>query len=107
MNTLETSARLSSHSHGLVIAGRQVPYGSGVLPEDFIERLQLLKEATGLTWNGFAEALGVDPKQVFRWRQGAEPCGGAMRSLIGLAGRVPGGLDIIMGEGFHASLVVY
>ncbi|MYE31874.1 MAG: hypothetical protein F4X80_04300 [Chloroflexi bacterium] len=99
-----SSPRLTARSNGLVVAGRRVPYGSGVLPEDFIERLHWLKEATGLTWNGFAEAIGVDPKQVLRWRQGTEPCGGAMRSLVGLAGRVPGGLDIIMGRGFLASL---
>lgn len=104
MNTRGSSPRLPGGSRDLVIAGRPVPYGSGVLPEDFVERLRLLKEATGLTWNGFAEALGVDPKQVFRWRQGAEPCGGAMRSVFRLAGWVPGGLDIVMGEGFLASL---
>ena len=107
MNTRDSSPRFTGLSTGLVIAGRPVPYGSGVLPEDFVDRLHELKEATGLTWNGFAEALGVDPKQVFRWRLGAEPCGGAMRSLVGLAGRVPGGLDIIMGEGFLASLRLY
>ena len=104
MDTRRSSPRLPQGANGLVIAGRPVPFGSGVLPEDFVDRLHLLKEATGLTWNGFAEALGVDPKQVFRWRQGAEPCGGAMRSLISLAARVPGGLDIIMGRGFLASL---
>ena len=26
--------------------------------------------------------VGVDPKQVLRWRHGTEPCGGAMHSLI-------------------------
>ena len=106
MDWRDSSPRLTTRFNGLIIAGRPVPYGSGVLPEDFIDRLHRLKEATGLTWNGFAEALGVDPKQVFRWRQGAEPCGGAMRSLVGLSARVPGGLDIIMGEGFLASLEV-
>lgn len=104
MDWRDSSPRLAVHSKGLVVAGRPVPYGSGVLPEDFIERLHRLKEASSLTWNGFAEALGVDPKQVLRWRHGTEPCGGAMQSLIGLAARVPGGLDIIMGRGFLASL---
>ncbi len=107
MNLRDSSPRLTTRSNGLVIAGRRVPYGSGVLPEDFVERLHRLKAATGLTWNGFAEALGVDPKQVFRWRRGTEPCGGAMRSLVGLSARVPGGLDIIMDEGFLASLEVH
>ena len=106
MDWRDSSPRLTTRFNGLVIAGRPVPYGTGVLPEDFIDRLHRLKEATGLTWNGFAEALGVDPKQVFRWRQGTEPCGGAMRSLVGLSARVPGGLDIIMDEGFLASLEV-
>ena len=106
MDRRDSSPRLTTRFNGLVIAGRPVPYGSGILPEDFVQRLHRLKEATGLTWNGLAEALGVDPKQVFRWRQGTEPCGGAMHSLVGLSAWVPGGLDILMGEGFLASLEV-
>jgi len=51
-----------------------------------------------------ADALGVDRKQVLRWKDGTEPCGGAMLSIIRLAALVPGGLDIIMGDGFQASL---
>ena len=51
-----------------------------------------------------ADALGVDRKQVLRWKDGTEPCGGAMLSIIRLAAVVPGGLDIIMGDGFLASL---
>ena len=86
-------------------AWRLFPFLSGVLPEDFTERLERLKEATGLTWNGFADALGVDRKQVLRWKdEGTEPCGGAMLSIIRLAAVVPGGLDIIMGGGFLDSL---
>ena len=89
----------------LVIAGRPFLYGSGVLPEDFVERLERLKHATDLTWNGFADALGADRKQVLRWKEdGTEPCGGAMLSIVRLAGVVPGGLDLIMGDGFLASL---
>ena len=90
--------RRSVQTHGLVIHGHPFPYGSGVLPEDFAGRLTRIKEASGLSWNGFAEALGVDPKQVLRWRHGAEPCGGAMLSLIRLAARIPGGLDLALGE---------
>lgn len=87
-----------------VISGRPFLYGSGVLPQDFVQRLERLRRATGLTRNGFADALGVDRKQAQRWNDGTEPCGGAMLSILRLAGAVPGGLDLIMGDGFLASL---
>ena len=79
-------------------------FGSGVYPDDFPARLDRLRQATGLTWTGFADALGVDRKQVLRWKEGTEPCGGAILSIMRLAAVVPGGLDIIMGDGFLASL---
>ena len=88
----------------LIIAGRPFLYGSGVLPEDFPQRLHRLRQATHLTGNGFADALGVDPKQAQRWGDGTEPCGGAMLSIVRLSGVVPGGLDMIVGDGFLASL---
>ena len=88
----------------LIIAGRPFLYGSGVLPEDFPQRLRRLRRATHLTRNGFADAVGVDPKQAQRWDDGTEPCGGAMLSVVRLAGLVPGGLDMIVEEGFLASL---
>ncbi len=40
----------------------------------------------------------MDRKQVRRWSQGVEPCGGAMLSLFRFARRMPGGLAILMGE---------
>ena len=108
-NTPATGSNPSDRPHrpgpGPRGAWRLFPFLSGVLPEDFTERLEHLKEATGLTWNGFADALGVDRKQVLRWKdEGTEPCGGAMLSIIRLAAVVPGGLDIIMGGGFLATL---
>ena len=85
--------------------GRVPPYQSGVLSEDFTHRLTRLKEASGLTWSGFADAIGADKKQVRRWRKkGVEPSGGPMLSLVRFAGRIPGGLDILMGEGFQMNL---
>ena len=74
-----------------------VLYRSGVLPEDFPNRLIALKEASGLSWNGLAEAIGVDVKQLRRWRKGAEPCGGAMLSLVDLALTIPGGIQALLG----------
>ena len=87
---------------GIVIAGRIAPYLSGVLPRDFPKRLERLREASGLTWN--ADALGVDKKRVHRWRRGVKPDSGAYHALVKLAALIPGGLDILMGEGFQMYL---
>ncbi len=44
--------------------GRVLPLETAVFPEDFPKRLRRLKEASGLTWAAFAQAIGVDRKQV-------------------------------------------
>lgn len=73
--------------------------GVALMPEDFGARLVRLKQASGLTWNGFATAIGVDTRQVLRWRKkGCEPSGGAMLALVALAAQVPGGLAILLGR---------
>ena len=80
---------------------RRFPFVPGValMPGDFGARLARLKEALGLTWEEFASMIGVDYRQMLRWRKkGAEPAGGAMLSLVALAEQVPGGLDILMGR---------
>ena len=79
------------------------PLESGVLPDDFGQRPERLKEASGLSWRGLARALGVDPKQLARWRKGVEPCGGAMHSIFRFASRMPGGLEILMGGRYQMS----
>ena len=89
---------------GIVIAGRIAPYLSGVLPRDFPKRLERLWKASGLTWNAFADALGVDKKRVHRWRRGVKPDSGAYHALVRLAALIPGGLDILMGDGFQMYL---
>ena len=76
--------------------------GVALLPEDFSERLALVKKITGLSWEGLSTCLGVDSRQVLRWRQGAAPNGGAMLSLVRVAARVPEGL----GELLHEDLIV-
>ena len=64
-----------------------LPYGN-LLPDDFTDRLERLRQAAGLTWAGLAKAIGVDYKQMYRWKQdGTEPSGGAMHSLILFASR--------------------
>ena len=77
-------------------------YGS-LLPGDFPVRLERLKEASGLTWAGLAKAIGVDHKQMYKWRKGVEPSGGAMYGLFRFAARLPGGLEILMDEPFQLS----
>lgn len=99
-----SAPRLPTYTGGPVIGGRPVPQGSGVLPGDFARRIELLKQASGLTWQGFSDAMGVELKQVLRWRNGTEPCGGAYHCLVGLAPWIPGGLDILMGETFRRAV---
>ena len=78
---------------------RRFPPGFALMPEDFPRKLAALKELTGLTWEGMADALGVDPRQLFRWRnKDGEPNAGAMLSLARLAIRVPGGLALLLDE---------
>ena len=79
------------------------PMESGVLPEDFAQRLERLKEASGLSWRGLGRALGVDPKRLGHWRRGVEPCGGAMHSIHRFASRMPGGPEILMGDDYQMS----
>ena len=74
-----TNTNVSSSFDGLRTAREEgtQPLESGVLPEDFGQRLERLKEASGLSWRGMAKALGVDPKQLLRWRKGVEPLRGS------------------------------
>ena len=74
------------------------PPGVSLLPEDFSQRLTALKEMTGLSWQGMAASMGVDSRQLLRWRRGVWPGGGAMLSLVKLATRVPGGLSTLLDE---------
>ncbi len=98
MTTRKNEPRFDGYSDRITICGRPLPHESGVLPPDFPQRLVRLKEVSGLSWSGLAQAIGVDRKQVRRWSQGVEPCGGAMLSLFRFARRITGGLAILMGE---------
>ena len=104
MKTPDSGARSDGRPDPIAAQRRAPSPEGGVLPEDFPDRLRRLKEASGLTWNGLAQELGVDRKQLDRWRKGVEPCGGAMLSLVRFARRIPGGLDILLGEGFQMDL---
>ena len=73
------------------------PIQGAVLPDDFPQRLERLKEASGLNWRAMARAIGIDHKLLLRWRRGAVPSGGSMLSLFRFANRVPGGVRILLG----------
>lgn len=70
-------------------------FGITFLPEDFAARLQRFKEASGLTWDGMASCLGVDPRQLQRWRKGTRPSGDGLFALVLLAARIPGGFHTL------------
>ena len=96
---------------GVNIADHRAPYLSGVLPGDFPERLERLKEASDLTWDAFADAIGIDRKRVHTWRRRKKdgkkpikPDSGGFYALVKFAARVPGGMDILIGEGFQQYL---
>ncbi len=76
----------------------EFPPGEAELPGDFGERLTAIKRRAGLTWEEMAEALGVDDRQLLRWRRGSCPNGRSMFSLIRLAARVPGGVTDLLGD---------
>lgn len=84
------------HSERRTPAERSFTPGVALLPEDFPDRLTALKEMSGLTWEGMACSLGVDPRQLQQWRRGRWPNGGAMLALVDLATRVPDGLGKLL-----------
>ena len=76
-----------------------IPPGVALVPEDFREKLEIIKGLTGLSWEGLATAMGVDSRQLWRWRKrGGEPGAGAMLALARIALRVPGGLALLLDE---------
>ena len=73
-------------------------YRRGKLPRDFPQRLEFLKETSGLSWKALSRRLGVSYQRVRRWRGGSEPTGGAMLALFQLASEVPGGMEALVPE---------
>ena len=69
----------------------------GFLPADFGERLDAFKNDTGLTWEVLAACLGVNSRQLHRWRRGTRPSGDGLYALILVASRIPGGVHTLLG----------
>ncbi len=57
---------------------------------DLPRRLEQLKEASGLSWEGLAACLGVDLRQLQRWRKGTLPSGHGAFALCAFADRLLG-----------------
>ncbi len=58
-------------------------------PDDFPERLERFKEASGLSWAELNRRLGVHPQTMRRWRKGrARPSTRNMMALLDLADRL-------------------
>ena len=71
-------------------------YVATFLPGDLPRRLEWFKEVSGLTWDGLAGCMGVDPRQLQRWRHGTKPSGDGLCALIKLAASIPGGLYVLL-----------
>ena len=56
-----------------------------LFPEDFGERLEKLVEFAGLSWEEFADRLGVENDRVTEWRAGTIPTGGEVWYFMRLA----------------------
>ena len=110
MDNSDYFRRADSEEVGVNIADHRAPYLSGVLPRDFPQRLERLREASDLTWDAFADAIGIDRKRVHTWRpkkdgkKPVKPDGGGFYALVMFAPRIPGGIDILMGDGFQLYL---
>ena len=57
-------------------------------PKDFPARLEMFKDAAGLTWRGLARQLRVNARNVRRWRAGTRPGPGHLFSLFSLAAKM-------------------
>ena len=67
-----------------------------LFPEDFGERLERLTELAGMSWEEFAERLGIDGDRVMEWREGTIPTGGKVWHIMRLAASVPGGIEVML-----------
>ena len=67
-----------------------------LFPKNFGERLARLVELSGLSWEEFAERLGVACDRVTEWRGGEVPTGGEVWHIMRLAVSVPGGTELML-----------
>ena len=63
-----------------------------VFPDDFPQRLELFKEASGLSWAELARRLGTSDLNLRRWRAGTRPHPDHLMALLELADELGLGL---------------
>ena len=56
-----------------------------LFPEDFPERLEQFKEASGMSWRELARRLRIDIRLINRWRNGTRPDSANLMALFTLA----------------------
>lgn len=54
-------------------------------PDDFPQRLERLREASGLTWRALARELGASMHSLYRWRAGTKPDVAHMLAIVEFA----------------------
>lgn len=54
-------------------------------PDDFPQRLERLRAASGLTWRRLARELGVGVRSLYRWRAGTRPDAAHMLAIVEFA----------------------
>ena len=69
-----------------------------LFPKDFGERLERPTELAGLSWEEFADHLGIDEDRVIEWRKGTIPTGGEVWHIMRLAWSIPGGIEVMIPE---------
>ena len=69
-----------------------------LFPDDYGQRLERLLELAGLSWEEFADLLGVELDLVMEWREGAIPSGWQVWAIMRLAWSVPGGIEVMLPE---------
>ena len=64
--------------------------------KNFAKRLEDFKAETGLSRDNLAGCIGVDARQLQRWRKGTKPSGHGLYALILLASKFPGGVHTLL-----------
>ena len=76
---------------------------SSDFPDDFPRRIERLREASGVSWQAFADELRVSVRTVHRWRRGSRPDAAHLLALLDYAAEL-GRLNHILEPAHQAGL---